>query len=112
MKKASLLSIVVFAVAVVLVQQHARSASADVPGLQSHKADDEGSAARIARIENDLPPAVVIKGQPAGAMTLRERMLFYKVPGVSIAFFDHGKVIWSRAYGLADVALKKPVTSE
>jgi CubicO group peptidase (beta-lactamase class C family) len=112
MKKAFLLSIVVFAVAVVLVHQRASSASAGVPGLQSQKADDEGSAARIERIENDLPPAVVIKGQAARAMTLRERMRFYKVPGVSVAFFDHGKVIWSRAYGLADVVLKKPVTTE
>ena len=66
----------------------------------------------IARIENDLPPAVVIKGQAVRAMTLRERMQFYKVPGVSVAFFDHGKIIWTRAYGLADVATKKPVTPE
>lgn len=39
-------------------------------------------------------------------------MRFYKVPGISVAFFDHGKIIWTRAYGLADVATKKPVTSE
>ncbi len=39
-------------------------------------------------------------------------MHFYKVPGVSVAFFDHGKIIWTRAYGLADVAAKKPVTAE
>ena len=45
-------------------------------------------------------------------MTLRERMQFYKVPGVSVVFFDHGKIIWTRAYGLADVATKKPVTPE
>ena len=107
MKKASLLPIAVLALAVVVVPQHAGSAAAAIPGMQPQKADDEGSAARIARIENDLPPAVVIKGQAARAMTLRERMQFYKVPGVSVAFFDHGKVIWSWAYGLADVATKK-----
>jgi CubicO group peptidase (beta-lactamase class C family) len=45
-------------------------------------------------------------------MKLSERMQFYKVPGVSVAFFDHGKIIWTRAYGLADVAAKKPVTAE
>lgn len=110
MKKALLWSVVVLAVAVVLVQ-HATLGAAGVPA-QPQKADDEGSAARIARIENDLPPAVVIKGQAARAMTLRERMAFYKVPGVSVAFFDHGKVIWSRSYGLADIGTKKPVTTE
>jgi CubicO group peptidase (beta-lactamase class C family) len=45
-------------------------------------------------------------------MKLSERMQFYKVPGVSVAFFDHGRIIWTRAYGLADTATKKPVTSE
>jgi CubicO group peptidase (beta-lactamase class C family) len=39
-------------------------------------------------------------------------MQFYKVPGVSVAFFDHGKIIWARAYGLADMATKTPVTPE
>jgi CubicO group peptidase (beta-lactamase class C family) len=83
------------------------------PGYgQSQQAEDEGSAARIARIENGLLPAVVIKGQAVRAMKIRERMQFYKVPGVSVAFFDHEKIIWTRAYGLADMATKKPVTSE
>jgi len=45
-------------------------------------------------------------------MKLSELMQFYRVPGVSVAFFDHGKIIWTRAYGLADMATKKPVTSE
>jgi CubicO group peptidase (beta-lactamase class C family) len=72
----------------------------------------EGGAARIARIENDLLPAVVIKGQAVRAMKLSERMQSYKVPGVSVAFFDHGRIIWTRACGLADMATKKAVTSE
>jgi CubicO group peptidase (beta-lactamase class C family) len=45
-------------------------------------------------------------------MKLGQRIQFYKVPGVSVAFFDHGKIIWTRAYGLADMAAKNPVTSE
>ena len=83
------------------------------PGFgQSQQAEDEGSAARIARIENGLLPAVVIKGQAVRAMKISERMQFYKVPGVSVVFFDHGRIIWTRPYGLADMATKKPVTSE
>ncbi len=69
-------------------------------------------AARIARIENGLLPAVIIKGQPPQPMTISSRMEHYKVPGVSVAFFDHGQILWTRAYGLADVAAKKPVTPD
>jgi CubicO group peptidase (beta-lactamase class C family) len=79
---------------------------------QLQQAEDEGSAARIARVENGLLPAAVIKGRSVRAMRLSERMQFYKVPGVSVAFFDHRKIIWARAYGLADTATRKPVTPE
>src|SRR6266478_1655571 len=89
MKKTFLLLIAFFALASGLVLHHANSAAARAPVFgQSQQAEDEGSAARS------------------------ERMQFYKVPGVSVAFFDHGKIIWTRAYGLADTATKKPVTSE
>lgn len=76
------------------------------------QAPDSALAARIARIENGLLPAVVIKGQPPAPMTLTDRMAHYKVPGVSMAFFDHGQIIWTRGYGLADAAAKKPVTPD
>ena len=113
MKKIFVLPIAFFALAAALAQHRAKSAAVGASGSgHSQQAEDEGTAARIARIENDLPPAVVIKGQALRAVTLRERMHFYKVPGVSVAFFDHGKIIWTRAYGLADVAAKKPVTAE
>jgi CubicO group peptidase (beta-lactamase class C family) len=112
-KKTFLLLIAFFALAVGLAQHRANSAADGAPGSgQSQQAKDEGSAARIARIENGLPPAVVIKGQAVRTMELSERMQFYKVPAVSAAFFDHGKIIWTRAYGLADTATKKPVTSD
>ena len=39
-------------------------------------------------------------------------MRYYHVSGVSIAFFDQGKVIWTRSYGVADVQTRRPVTSE
>ena len=112
MKKTFLLLVAFFALASGLVLHHANSAGRAPVFGQSQQAEDEGSAARIARIENGLLPAVVIKGQSARAMKLSERMQFYKVPGVSVAFFDHGRIIWTRAYGLADTATKKPVTSE
>jgi CubicO group peptidase (beta-lactamase class C family) len=112
-KKTFLLLIAFFALAAGLVLHHANSAPDRIPGFgQSRQAEDEGSVARIARIENGLLPAVVIKGQAVRAMKLSERMQFYKVPAVNVAFFDHGKIIWTRAYGLADMATKRPVTSK
>ncbi len=79
---------------------------------QSSPAQDPALAARISRIESGLLPAVVIKGQPPQPMTIADRMAHHKVPGVSVAFFDHGQILWTRAYGLADVAAKTPVTRD
>ncbi len=78
----------------------------------SSKATDTALAARISRIESGLLPAVIIKGQLPQPMTIADRMAHYKVPGVSVAFFDHGQILWTRAYGFADVATKKPVTPD
>lgn len=75
-------------------------------------AADAALSARISRVENGLLPAVVIKGAPPKPMSIAERMAFYKVPGVSIAFFDHGQIVWARGYGLADVASQRPVTPD
>lgn len=82
------------------------------PQSSSAQAPDPALAARISRIENGLLPAVIIKGQPPKPMTIADRMVFHKVPGVSVAFFDRGQILWARGYGLADVAAKKPVTPE
>jgi CubicO group peptidase (beta-lactamase class C family) len=45
-------------------------------------------------------------------MNLVERMQHYKVPGVSIAFFERGKITWTRVYGYADAETKRVVTPE
>jgi CubicO group peptidase (beta-lactamase class C family) len=68
--------------------------------------------AHIATIENGLVPPVVIKGRPAPAASLARRMAETKVPGVSIAYFDHGRIVWAKGYGVADVASGRPVTPD
>ena len=68
--------------------------------------------AKIERIINGLLPAAAIKGQPAPRLTLAERMKYYNVPEVSIAFFKDGRIDWARGYGLADKTINKPVTSD
>jgi CubicO group peptidase (beta-lactamase class C family) len=65
---------------------------------------------RIARIENGLLNPFAVKGQHA--YNLVERMEHHNVPGVSIAFFEHGEITWARSYGYADVAQKTVVTPD
>ena len=46
---------------------------------------------RIRRVENGLVPPVV-KGQPVRTMKIDERMRELKVPGVSVAVFENGRI--------------------
>jgi CubicO group peptidase (beta-lactamase class C family) len=73
---------------------------------------DAALDARIARVENGLLPGAVIKGAPLAAMKLPERMQFYKIPGVSVAVINDGRIEWARAYGVKDATTKEPVTTE
>jgi CubicO group peptidase (beta-lactamase class C family) len=85
-----------------------------VIGAQSsaQKPDESNLSARIARIENGLLPPVIVKGAPAPTMKIADAMSHFKVPGVSVAFFDHGQILWTRTYGFANVGSKTPVTTE
>jgi len=67
---------------------------------------------RISRIEAGLSGPVAIKGQPLPSHSLADRMEHYKVPGVSVAFFENGRVTWAREYGYADAEKKSPVTTD
>jgi len=80
-------------------------------GAAQKPSNESNLNARISRIENGLLPAFTTRGQP-GPATIGDRMKKHNVPGVSIAFFDHGQILWTRTYGYADVASKKVVTSE
>ena len=68
--------------------------------------------AKVERIINGLLPAAAVKGQPVPRMTLPERMKYYNVPEVSIAFFKDGRIDWARGYGLSDTTINKPVTPD
>ncbi|MDB5442912.1 MAG: hypothetical protein JWP73_1288 [Phenylobacterium sp.] len=67
--------------------------------------------ARIARIERDIEPAVRVQGRPITRRSLMAEMAAHHVPSVSIAVVDHGRIVWARAYGLADVATGRPATT-
>jgi CubicO group peptidase (beta-lactamase class C family) len=57
---------------------------------------------RIRRVEAGLLPPVVLKGQPLRTAKLEDRMRELKIPGVSVAVFDKGRIEWTRGWGVAD----------
>lgn len=65
-----------------------------------------------ARIESDLVPALVIDNEHRAPAGVEQRMEQLGVPGLSLAFFDGGEVVWTQSYGLADVESGRPVTPE
>ena len=48
----------------------------------------------IVAVENSLHYPIKIKGFIEPPMNLRERMAYHKVPGISIAIIDQGKIAW------------------
>jgi CubicO group peptidase (beta-lactamase class C family) len=64
----------------------------------------------IAQVERGLLPYVLIEGEPS--FNLKDRMDYYKVPGVSIAVIKDFKVAWSKQYGVMDSETKNAVTAE
>ena len=59
-------------------------------------------SAEIQAIENGLLPGIRIKGDTLKAFNISERMEHYKVPGVSIAVVENGKIKWGKGYGIAN----------
>ena len=60
-------------------------------------------AMRITRVENSLVGPVVVKGRPLKVSKLDDRMQDLKVPAVSVAVFQFGRIEWTRAWGFADM---------
>ena len=83
-----------------------------VPLAASAQPTDPTHAERADRIERALVPAFAIEGEEAEPTGIAERMEELAVPGVSVAFFEDGEVVWTRTYGLADVEAGTPVTPE
>ncbi|RYD89254.1 MAG: class A beta-lactamase-related serine hydrolase, partial [Sphingobacteriales bacterium] len=64
---------------------------------------------KIQQVEENLTGIIAIKG--ATPWTLKERMAFYHIPGLSIAVIQNYKIAWAKGYGIADDSLKAPVTA-
>jgi CubicO group peptidase (beta-lactamase class C family) len=66
---------------------------------------------RIQRIVDAIPPAVMVKGEPAPMAKLADRMVALHVPGVSIAVIHDGRIEWARGFGVARIG-GSPVTPD
>ena len=71
-----------------------------VTSCKNEKATD--IASEINAIENGLRPPIHIKDGLIKTFNLLERMEHYKVPGVSIAIVENGKIKWAKGYGIAN----------
>ena len=68
----------------------------------------EAPPPEVQKVERGLRPPVLLKGDKT--WTIEERMRLHRVPAVSIAVFGSGKVLWAKAYGLADADALSPAT--
>jgi CubicO group peptidase (beta-lactamase class C family) len=59
----------------------------------------EAQTAAIQRVESGLQFPIAVAGEPARQLHIRERMVHYNVPAVSVTVVDRYQVAWSRAYG-------------
>jgi CubicO group peptidase (beta-lactamase class C family) len=64
---------------------------------------------RIERVLHGLAPPVEVQGEEVH-FELGAQMRKYRVPGVSVAVFEHGRIVWARGFGVADATSKDPVT--
>ena len=66
----------------------------------------------IQAIEHGLLKVTRSEEQPAKKMELSQRMTFYKVPGISVAFVDQEELAWAKGFGVVEAGGEKPVTHE
>jgi len=64
---------------------------------------------RISKIENGLLPVTTHGDDSGKKASIAQRMDHYGVPGVSVAVFDSGEVVWANGYGVASADANVPV---
>jgi CubicO group peptidase (beta-lactamase class C family) len=89
--------------ALTLVTVIAWAAPAPPPGTQD---------ARIGAVLHGLRPRLEIAGRAPIRWTIEDRMSQYRVPGVSIAVIENGKIAWARGVGVKEAGKPEPVTPD
>ena len=68
-------------------------------------------AERQRMVEGGLLPGVVVAGEAIPKYTIAARMEHYRVPAISVAVINDGKVEWARGYGVKRVGSTDSVTT-
>jgi CubicO group peptidase (beta-lactamase class C family) len=106
MRLGYLITIVAFALGLLPRPSSALQVSTpDLPPIPLSAQDD-----RVTEVTSSLLPAVQIKGRSLNKMNLIDRMQHYRIPGISIAVINNGKIEWARGFGVKDATTKDPVT--
>src|SRR6202044_105175 len=74
-----------------LLVTNASTATSVDPAVERH----------IKHVTEDIPPALIIDGEPVIHTTLSQQMAELHVPGVSVAVIHKGKLEWARGFGVA-----------
>jgi len=73
-----------------------------IPFASCQDKESTNVSADIESIENGLLPAIQVKGDSIKKFNIIERMEHHKVPGMSIAIVENGKIKWAKGYGIAN----------
>jgi CubicO group peptidase (beta-lactamase class C family) len=65
---------------------------------------------KIREVENNITGNIILNNEKP--RTIEEQMKLYNVKGMSIAVIQNHQIVWAKAYGWADEAEKRPMTTE
>lgn len=69
------------------------------------------AAGSVERVVAGLRPPIALVNSAAVKYTLAERLAHYKVPGISIAVVDSGRLVWARGFGVKEAGTTDSVTA-
>jgi CubicO group peptidase (beta-lactamase class C family) len=76
------------------------------------EAREQSAADRLAAVENDIPPPIVVAGEPVEKWTIEKQLKQYKVPAVSVAVINDYKIDWAKAWGVTEAGGTQAVTKD
>ncbi len=68
-----------------------------------------GQISKINKVENNLTEVreLIFEDSIISKYNIIDRMTFYKIPSVSLAVINNGKIEWTKTYGYADIRTKR-----
>lgn len=73
-----------------------------------------GQISKIIKVENNLTETreLIFEDSIISKYNIVDRMKFYKIPSVSLAIINNGKIEWTKTYGYADIEMKRLANSK